>query len=125
MALTWVQKGVTRTTARSDVSIRINKGGSKTPKRFVVRFEPDPVRKLTPKSSYLICAFDEDTGRLYFKEDTPMTGFKVTWTSVGRTKLQISFPLTADYMKEYVGDYQLLYDREEKLYYIDRQLKLN
>ena len=92
MAITWIEKGNTRSTARADVSIRINKAGhKKEEERIIARFDVETVKKLSSKSSYLMIGYERETGRIYFKEDGPITGFKLTWTNVGRTKMQISW----------------------------------
>lgn len=119
MGINWIEKGNSRSTARADVSIRLNKSGhGDNQERIIARFDVETAKKLSAKSAYLMMGYDKETGRIYFKEDGPINGFKLSWTNTGHSKMQISCP-TVDALKKHVGDYQLLFDKEEKLYYID------
>lgn len=86
------------------------------------RFYGDSHKKIVNNNDYLVFAIEESLMRIYFKESNPIEGYKVVDTNsrVESTSKTVSVTITdSDFWENCIGDYDLHYDREEKLYYID------
>ena len=60
------------------------------------------------------CGVDKDSGRIYFREDK--RGFSVT---KGGSKTRVYFHMSSPH-KEFIGDYDVYFDQELKIFYISR-----
>lgn len=120
--LRFVTKQKTRENTAYEVAFRINSGGlssSGAPRySFVFRFSEDSLKKVTANSNYLVYAIDLERERVYFKEADRITGFKISQIKRGSPYIQCSAD-NPDAMRKYIGNYNLVFDHEEKLYYID------
>lgn len=72
------------------------------------------------KTGFLSVAMYED--RLYFREETPESGYKISEHN-SKTTRQVSIKDNAlnDFTLIHAGDYKLQYDKELKLFYIDTE----
>ena len=100
-----------------DVKISLNKnGGGRI--AVVVVFYNDNYKKIST-TEYAIPSLDEELGRLYFETGNPSDGFKLSQTSESSAR-RISFIIKdKETWASRSGSYNLLYDTNEKLYYID------
>ncbi len=115
----WFTKSSTRSNPLADVCIRVNKNGGG---RYTVVFQFDEAtaKKLTSNSEYLIFAYDEENMRVYFKEATAIDGFKVGKTNPNSPSRRMGATvINFEMWMKFIGDYSLLYDKTEKLSYID------
>jgi hypothetical protein len=63
------------------------------------------------------CGVDKDAGRIYFREDKK--GYAVMRSG---SKMRVYFHMAAPH-KDFVGDYDVYFDPELKMYYISRRDK--
>ena len=100
-----------------DVKISLNKnGGGRI--AVVVVFYNDNYKKIST-TEYAIPSLDEELGRLYFETGNPSDGFKLSQTNESSAR-RISFIIKdKETWASRSGSYNLLYDTNEKLYYID------
>ena len=61
------------------------------------------------------CGVDKDAGRIYFREDK--RGFSVTKSG---SKMRVYLHMPSPH-KDFIGDYEVHFDPEQKLFYIDRK----
>lgn len=112
-----------RSVDRKEVALRINKSGlsANGEQRYVVavRFTADSYKKAS-NTGYVTVEVDDDLNRVYFAPSTSDEGYKLTCSTKNGTWKCITF--TDDNIKwwrEIEGDYNLLKDVAENLYYID------
>lgn len=107
--------------APGDVSICINKAGSKNESRrqsLVFRFTMNAANKIAPNSEYASYAFDAETGRVYFIARDASNGFKLS--KRGKRRVMTSGVFDKAVWEPLVGDeYKLLPDIKMNLYYIE------
>lgn len=108
---------------RKEVALKINKSGLSADgtQRYVlaVRFTNESYKKAS-NSDYVAVEIDDELKRMYFVTSDNEYGYKLTTSGKGSTYKSISF--TIDDVNEWVdlvGDYDLLKDNNELLYYID------
>ena len=100
-----------------DVKVSLNKnGGDRT--AVVVVFYNDNYKKIST-TGYTIPSLDEELGRLYFETGNQTDGFKLTQTSASSARRMAFIIKDKDTWATRLGSYNLLYDTNEKLYYID------
>lgn len=129
MALNWnkYSKNYTRRNYDSDCSIRINGGDRSSSSSLVFRFYNGSEKKFNNGSEYVLFTTNEEGDRVYFASSDSINGYKLfdTNKSAAQSKtLQRKFSSAA--IKVWiprVGDYNILYDKEEKCYYIDLNRK--
>jgi len=127
--LNFVTKTRTRQSEMCDVAIRLNRNGlnaAGNPKYSTVfRFSANSVKKIVTNTQYAVYAVDKQRGRVYFAESDAVTGFKLVCPSKGSECRHIqSHANDYEFWGDHVGDYNLLFDRDEKLYYLDFSKKL-
>lgn len=124
--ITWINKRGNRQTSLSkkDVKVTINKNGKSRKTGEVlhavaIRFMNESFKKVTA-NGYVSIGFDLDLGRVYFSTAEGKTGFKLTQNSKGDKVryLQLSAKNGIDW-HGHTGEYDLTYDADNKLYYID------
>lgn len=124
--LDFVKKNVTRKAALKEVTIRLNRSGvySNGVKRYSVafRFYENSHKKICVNDEYMVYAIDESSERIYFKESNAIEGYKVCNTNYRNNAITSKTVCVAvsdtDFWNGCIGDYDLLYDRNERLYYI-------
>ena len=127
--LNWINKDHSRQSEKCDVALRLNRNGrtaaGNIKHNVVFRFSANSVKKIVTNTLYAKCAVDEQRGRVYFTESDVINGYKLICPSMNgeRRHFQISSS-DDDFWAERVGDYNLLFDRDEKLYYLDFSKKL-
>ena len=109
---------------RKDVAITINAAGIKAngEQRYcrVIRFYGDAEKKICGDSLYMDCGVCE--GRVYFRRATLSDGYKITKSNhhaKSTSKMIRSTTVDILFWWNIEGDYDLLYDKELCLYYID------
>jgi len=128
--LNFVTKNKTRKVSTKEVAIRLNLSGAHASgeKRHNVafRFYDGCHKKICADSEYMVYAVDELSNRIYFKEANAIEGYKVgnICNSAMSSKTVCVAVNNTDFWNNCVGDYNLLYDRNEKLYYIDYSKKV-
>lgn len=105
-----------------EVALRINKSGlnAEGHQRFVVavRFTDNSYKKVS-NTGYVAVEIDRDMSRLYFVPSSNEVGYKLSCSRGGSFK-SITFTVAdIDEWRGYVGDYNLLKDVDENVYYID------
>lgn len=113
-----------RTNYKADVAVRINKNGllANGEYRYCVafRFYNDSAKKIVNKEEHVAFAIDSEDNRIYFKESNSFEGYKLSRNKTTQNSLTITRTIyDMDPWEKIVGDYVLLYDRTEKLHYID------
>lgn len=108
---------------RKEVALRINKSGLSADgtQRYViaVRFTDESYKKAS-NTEYVLPEIDFDESRLYFVAATREEGYKLTNSSKSGTYKSITFSVNnIAKWKGFVGDYDLLKDRNSGDYYID------
>ena len=95
--------------------------------QFRVSFSPSIVAKAFRNIGYLICAYDTDrTERIWFKDGDKDTGYKLQNSDSTRYVLAPNgLSDIVDEPKSFVGDYELMFDPIVKMWYIDRDQKIN
>lgn len=129
--LNFVTKNTTRKAAEKEVAVRLNRAGaySNGASRYNVafRFYENAHKKICANSEYMVYAIDESTQRIYFKESNAIEGYKVSNTNFRNSEITSKTVSAAvsdiDFWNGCIGDYNLLYDRNEKLYYIEYSKK--
>jgi hypothetical protein len=117
--LMWLGKEKHRCTSSvCDVTISKNKD-AKGRKRSSIRFRNSCFLRIT-KNNYVVIAM---TGaRIYFKQSNPTEGYSLSMASSdGKSK---TIKMTRD-LSKHIGDYELFWDSEHELNYIDLNKKLN
>lgn len=109
---------------RKDVALTINTAGIRAngEQRYsrVIRFYGDVEKKICGDSQYMDVA--PYKGKLYFRRAALRNGFKITKTNShakNTSKMIRSTPADVRFWWNIEGDYDLLYDKELGLYYID------
>lgn len=116
-----------RTEQGKEVLLRINKSGlnAKGEQRYVIalRFTSDSYKKAS-NTEFVSVEMDDDLNRMYFLSSDSKEGFKLSGND-GKAK-SISFTINnEEEWLDKVGDYILLKDVDEGLYYIDFGKKEN
>lgn len=127
--LDFVTKTRTRQSVTCDVAIRLNRNGldaaGNRKYSTVFRFSADTVKKIVTNTQYAVYAVDKQQGRVYFAESDAVNGFKLVRSNRNSESRHIqSHAEDFEFWSDHVGDYSLLYDRDEKLYYLDFSKKL-
>lgn len=111
------------TTNRKEVALRINRSGlsAKGLPRYVlaVRFTDESYKKAS-RTEYVGVEIDDELSRMYFVSSNNIEGYKLS--ASGKTSKYKSISFSIDDLDEWsdkVGDYDLLKDNNEQLYYID------
>ena len=117
MALTWIGKTVGKVPSKNEVSVTLNKNGEC---KFMTafRFRNNAHLRIT-KTGFIEYALSSD--RIYFRESTERVGYAVTSKSTDGKNVSIKTNRLND---KFIGDYDLLWDNEEKLNYIDVAKKI-
>jgi flagellar hook assembly protein FlgD len=112
MALTWIGKTVGKVPSKNEVSVTLNKNGEN---KFMTafRFRNNAHLRIT-KTGFIEYALTSN--RIYFRESTERIGYSVTSKSTDGKNVSIKTNRLND---KFIGDYDLLWDGEEKLNYID------
>ena len=115
--LIWVGKENTNRGNKADVTISMNKNGANKIQTHL-RFRNNCFLRFT-KNNYVVFAV---TGaRMYFKESNQKQGYQLTCKS--KDGKSCSFK-TGNDLSNHIGDYELLWDSNAKLNYIDFNKKL-
>ena len=124
--LNWNTKQRSRNNAAKEVSVRLNRAGlsssGEEKQAIVFRFYGDSHKKIVNNNDYMVFAIEESLMRVYFKESNPIEGYKVIATNprAESTSKTVAVTITNPaFWEDCIGDYDLHYDRDEKLYYID------
>ena len=75
---------------------------------------------------FVVIEIDTDKNRLYFLPGTKITGYKLTRQKNNRTycfKISKQTPGFVDIFKPFVGTFDMIFDQEEKAYFIDESSK--
>ena len=109
-----------------DVAISINAAGTKVNGEqrhcLAIRFYNDAEKKICGDSQYIIYGLDVRNSRVYFKAASFGAGFKLTKNNQKATKTSMVMRATPDnilFWWNLEGEYFLLYDKVEELYYIN------
>ena len=81
-----------------------------------IRFTKDACKKAS-STGFVVVEIDEERGRLYFLDGTAASGY--TLTGKGEVKTITITIHDNKYWEPYLGEYDMLNDVSEKLYYID------
>ena len=127
--LEFITKSRSRQNCVCDVAIRLNKNGldaaGNRKYSVVFRFSEGAFKKIVTNTEYAVYAVDRPQGRVYFAESDAMNGFKLVHSNKNNETRHIQNNTEdTDFWSGHVGDYSLLFDREEKLYYLDFSKKL-
>lgn len=115
--LVWVTKTNSGIFNKADVSISTNKNGDNR-KQYALRFRNNCFLRFT-KNEFMEFAL---TGtRIYFRESNEKNGFKLGTTSVDGKSKTVKTVLNLD---KFIGDYELLWDSQARLNYIDLNKKI-
>lgn len=111
------------TTNRKEVALRINRSGlsAKGLPRYVlaVRFTDESYKKAS-RTEYVGVEIDDELSRMYFVSSNNIEGYKLSASGKTSKYKSISFSIEdLDEWADKVGDYDLLKDNNEQLYYID------
>lgn len=111
------------TTNRKEVALRINRSGlsAKGLPRYVlaVRFTDESYKKAS-RTEYVGVEIDDELSRMYFTSSNNIEGYKLSASGKTSKYKSISFSIEdLDEWADKVGDYDLLKDNSEQLYYID------
>lgn len=113
--LIWIKKTTNRNLSNPDVSITINKNG-KNRDQHCLRFRNNCFLRFS-KNDFV--EFAATGTRIYFRESNPKDGYKLTSHSNGCCGFKTIYNLS-----KFLGDYELLWDSETKLNYIDLSKKI-
>lgn len=119
MIFNWIGKGnsTAGTVGSADVTITLSAETTKITKTNF-RFRNECFKKIA-KSGYIVFAINNN--KVYFNESTESRGFKLT--NISKLGDKASFQCNG--LKEpIVGNYDLEYDKVNKLYFIDLEKKL-
>ena len=109
--LKWVTKnGVQKKAQGYDVSISITEHGA------YITFRNDCSKRITKGEHFI---FAVDGNRIYFDGAECKEGYKLT-KKQSKTTTYTNIQKECGRFKRFVGDYDLKYDNEEKLSYIER-----
>ena len=111
MGIQWELSGKT-TTNLYDASVYLTDGG----KRTDISIKKEIWKKMGCPDR-VSCGVDKDTESIYFREDK--RGYSVTKSG---SKMRVYFHMAAPH-KDFVGDYDVYFDPELKMYYISRRNK--
>lgn len=111
MAIQWELKGKSSVNF-CDASVYLVEKGKKTD----ISIKNDFWKKMGCPDR-VSCGVDKDAGRIYFREDKK--GYAVTRSG---SKNRVYFHMAAPH-KDFVGDYDVYFDPELKMYYISRRNK--
>lgn len=111
------------TTNRKEVALRINRSGlsAKGLPRYVlaVRFTDESYKKAS-RTEYVGVEIDDELSRMYFVSSDNIEGYKLSASGKSSKYKSISFSIdNVDEWSDKVGDYDLLKDNNEQLYYIE------
>ena len=110
-----------------DISVSLSKGGTPDTKIGTVYFRGDSQKKLAADCAYITIEIDTDLERMYFVPSDRIHGYKlsVSQNAIVRT-LSCGMQLRGANIEAwdpFVGDFDLVYDKSEKLWYIDAKAK--
>lgn len=111
--INWVTKQRIREDDGMVVSLTIYKD-----KIVQVYFHSNAIKKIT-NGEYVVFGIDPEQHRVYFQAGTSVNGYKLQHSrSVnGGSYIKSKTCRVADF-KDYIGVYDLLYDEDQKLYYV-------
>lgn len=114
----WVTKQRAREDDNMLVTLTIYKD-----KLVQVYFHTNSVKKIT-SGDHVLFGIDSEQHRVYFQAGTSVNGYKLQYSrSVnGGSYVKSKNKYLAEF-KKYVGVYDLLYDEEQKLYYVQLAAK--
>lgn len=108
-----------------DVFLNVRKNGMRTQsgeQSYVVSliFKNGSKEKATT-TDYVLISYDDELDRMYFEDGSSIGGFKVSKRSGSRSaNVYTAFTIRdTDFWKLRIGNYNLMFDKSEKLYYID------
>lgn len=85
----------------------------------------EEVYKLVTKTKFMAFGTDEERARIYFKEEIPGRGYKLSNFRSNETTATLKVPFKKLPIGEEIqGDYHLNYDNELELYYVDLNKKV-
>ena len=116
--LIWTTKSNSKNSSEADVSISINKNGNNK-SQFSFRFRNNSFLRFT-KNEFV--EFAVTGARIYFRESNVKEGFKLS-TKTQNNK-NCGFKTVKD-LNKFIGDYELLWDSQLRLNYIDLNKKIN
>lgn len=115
--LTWLSEASNKKrVALHDVHIIITQYKSEQSKRVAITFYSDALKKIS-KTGYIDIA--KDNHRVYFREMPEGTGYKLNAGGRGHYATARVIHDKLPIFDKDVGDYNLFFDDEEKLYYIN------
>ena len=93
---------------------------------FKFSFNQNIVDKVFRNVDYLVAAYDTDCpNKIWLKESTKDMGYKLVEKSNKRKTLTpTGLARVVDNPESFIGDYQLMYDHQIKMWYIDRTEKI-
>lgn len=106
---------ITKQTHRSRMDVSITLTGKNQQTNIVLRNGAD--RKITSTQHIAVAIAGE---RLYFREETPALGFKISAKGDNRA-VKFANNEINDWTATHAGDYPLEYDKENCLYFIDTE----
>ena len=107
-----------------DVRLSIHNGGSGNSSAFVATFY-NGSHKMVSTTEYIIPSLDVEVNRLYFETGNSANGFKISAGSTKQAAPKIRFAIkNVDEWKGRVGTFNLSFDTNERLYYVDLNNKI-
>ena len=115
--ITWFDKQQTKRTSQTgpDISVAVNKKNGKL-SATVIAFRRN-LENLITKTDYLKIGVSEN--RLYFMGADEKTG----WKMVKKGCEQTARVACGTVLQDFVGDYDLMFEPNLRLYYIDKEYK--
>lgn len=104
---------------RKEVALRKNRSGLNADGSqrwsLVARFNSESYKKASD-TGYVMPSIDRDQNRLYFLPVSQERGYKLTGIKFKSATISVR---NIEFWEKYLGDYNLLKDVDENLYYID------
>lgn len=121
-------KGVTRRNDEYECTIRLNVSDKATgTMSLVFSFYDGAEKKFTNGSDYILFTTNDDCDRVYFFDSNPINGYKIIQNNkTGSYAMRMQRRIKGkeiDFWRANIGDYNLLFDKAERLYYIDLNYK--
>lgn len=116
----WINKSKTRNgNFKGQVVIKL----TRDEKAFSIRFMKSSYKKIT-NNNYIVCGLEQS--RLYFKQEDPRLGYKLSQNDQDDTARFFKILVkNINFNKIDCGEYNLEYDADLRLWYIDTKHKLD
>lgn len=117
MSFKWQYKNDNK--SKEDCSINLFKSAGREYSSIIIR--NNFANKIAP-NGYMVCAINGD--KMYFKAENDVVGYKLSNKGSKSYNIQLRNKTINQFVKYHAGDYKILFDIKNNLYFIDTEKNL-